>query len=196
MKNLSKKEREQTMRTYAQAAREGGAKPGEILIDDLDHARTYARDGHTPPENTVDKDTNPKDAIGSKKLPLHLVPSSGIAMTAMAFVEGALKYGKYNWRIAGVRASIYLDAMLRHIDKFNNGEDVDPETGVAHLASVCACAMIIMDARLCGKLNDDRPPRAPVADLIDLLSDDVQRLQELFKEHRPHQYTIADGEVK
>lgn len=150
-------------------------------------------DGHTPAENTVDKDTNPKDAIGTKKLPLHLVPESGIAMTAMAFVEGALKYGKYNWRIAGVRSSIYLDALRRHFAKYLNGEDVDPKTGVSHLASICACAMIIMDARLCGKLNDDRPPRAPVGTLIDLLAEDVTRLQELFKDHRPHQYTIQDG---
>lgn len=140
------------------------------------------------------KDTNPKDAIGCKKLPLHLVPSSGIAMTAMAFVEGALKYGKYNWRVAGVRNSIYLDAMKRHYEKYLNGEDVDPKTGVSHLASICACAMIIMDARLCGKLTDDRPPRAPVGDLIDLLAEDVARLQVLFKDHHPHQHTIADGQ--
>ena len=151
-------------------------------------------DGHTPPDNTVDKDTNPKDAIGSKKLPLHLVPSSGIALTATAFLEGALKYGKYNWRIAGVRASIYLDAMHRHIAKWQNGEDVDPETMVHHLASVCACAMIIMDAQLCEKLTDDRPPRAHVADLVDMLAaGNVQRLQNQFKDHHPHQYTIADG---
>lgn len=140
------------------------------------------------------KDTNPKDAIGCKKLPLHLVPSSGIAMTAMAFVEGALKYGKYNWRVAGVRNSIYLDAMKRHYEKYLNGEDVDLKTGVSHLASICACAMIIMDARLCGKLTDDRPPRAPVGDLIDLLAEDVARLQALFKDHHPHQHTIADGQ--
>lgn len=139
------------------------------------------------------KPTNPKDTIGDKKLPLHLVPSSGIAMTAMAFVEGALKYGKYNWRIAGVRSSVYLDAMKRHYEKYLNGEDVDPKTGISHLASICACAMIIMDARLCDKLTDDRPPRAPVGTLIDLLAEDVVRLQELFKDHHPHQYTIRDG---
>lgn len=138
------------------------------------------------------KDTNPKDAIGSKKLPLHLVPSTGIAMTAMAFLEGALRYGKYNWRIAGVRSSIYLDAMHRHLEKWQNGEDVDLKTGVSHLASICACAMIIMDAGLCGKLNDDRPPRSPVGTLIDLLAEDTQRLQELFKDYHPHQCTIGD----
>lgn len=162
-------------RTLSEALKEGFRTPGEFLLNDL-------------------KDTNPKDAIGCKKLPLHLVPASGIATTALAFLEGALKYGKYNWRITGVCASIYLDAMKRHIDKWESGEDVDLKTGVPHLASVCACAMIIMDARLCGKLNDDRPPSAPLSDLIDLLSDDVQRLQELFKDHHPHQYTIADTE--
>ena len=155
--------------------------------------RGPTKDGHTPIENIVDKDTNPKDAIGTKKLPLHLVPESGVAMTAMAFVEGALKYGQYNWRVAGVRNSVYLSAMRRHYAKYLNGEDVDVKTGVSHLASICACAMIIMDARLCGKLTDDRPPRAPVGGLVDLLAEDVVRLQELFKDHHPHQYTLEDG---
>jgi len=164
----------------------------DLFLSGKDAMRTH--DGHTPPENAVDKDTNPKDAIGCKKVPLHLVPSSGIAMTALAFLEGALKYGKYNWRVAGVRSSIYLDAMNRHYEKYLNGEDVDVNTGVSHLASICACAMIIMDAQLCGKLNDDRPPRAPVGDLIDFLAGDVRRLQEIFKDHRPHQYTIADAQ--
>lgn len=140
------------------------------------------------------KDTNPKDAIGVKKLPLHLVPASGIALAALAFLEGALKYGKYNWRVAGVRNSVYLDAMMRHLHKYQNGQDVDPHTGVSHLASVIACAMIIIDAQICGKLNDDRPPRAPVDRYIDVLAEDVARLQELFKDHQPHQYTIEDGQ--
>jgi hypothetical protein len=68
----------------------------------------------------VTKPTNPKDAIGTEKLPMHLIPGSAKATMALAFLEGALKYGKYNWRVAGVRASIYLDAMERHLEKFKN----------------------------------------------------------------------------
>lgn len=138
------------------------------------------------------KPTNPKDAIGVSKAPMHLVPGSAKAYLAMAFLEGALKYGKYNWRIAGVRASIYLDAMERHMEKFKNGEDVDQATKVPHLASVMACCAIILDADLVGKLNDDRPPRADVSKLIDGLSDHVAYLKDLYKDESPHQYTLDD----
>lgn len=136
------------------------------------------------------KNTNPKDAIGSSKLPLHLVPDSLSCFAALAFLEGALKYGQFNWRVAGVRASIYLSAMERHMRKWKAGEDSDPRTGVPHLASIVACAAIIMDADLCGKLNDDRPP--PVHALprtIDALAKNTTELQKLFHNESPMQYT-------
>lgn len=140
------------------------------------------------------KPTNPKDAIGISKVPMHLIPGSAKAHLAMAFLEGALKYGKYNWRIAGVRTSIYLDAIERHLEKFKNGEDCDDKTFVPHLASIMACCAIILDAGLVGKLNDDRPPRAPVSQLIDEQGDLIRHLKEMFENHSPHQFTIEDGD--
>ena len=144
--------------------------------------------------NPETKDTNPKDAIGATKLPMHLIPGSAKAHMAIAFLEGALKYGKYNWRVAGVRASIYLDAMERHLEKWKNGEETDPLTGVPHLASVMACSAIILDAKAVGKLTDDRPPAAPVSKMIDDLAPVVRYLQLLYEGESPHQYTIEDSQ--
>lgn len=62
------------------------------------------------------KPTNPKDLIGSGKLPLHLWPTTATAMGCIGLLEGMLKYGRSNWREAGVRASIYVDACKRHLD--------------------------------------------------------------------------------
>lgn len=138
------------------------------------------------------KPTNPKDVIGSSKLPLELVPDTAVAYMALSFLEGALKYGRFNWRIAGVRASIYAAAMRRHMKKWWNGEDADPKTGVHHLASVMACCAIVLDAKLVGKLTDDRPPRADVGQLIEALEATAAHLRESMKEHNPKQYTIAD----
>jgi len=107
------------------------------------------------------KQTNPKDAIGSGKLPLSLVPDIIQIYAAMAFAEGDHKYRGFNWRVAGVRHSIYWDALRRHLMRYQAGEDCDPATGVPHLASAIACIGIILDAQLVGKLNDDRPPPAP-----------------------------------
>lgn len=139
------------------------------------------------------KPTNPKDVIGSSKLDMGLVPDTAIAYGALALTEGALKYGRYNWRVAGVRASIYRAALDRHVKKWWNGEDCDPKTGIHHLANALACIAIILDADCCAKLTDDRPPRnAGFAQLVDDLAEDVKALQALFKDHNPHQYTIED----
>lgn len=152
---------------------------------DFDFSPTSYQTGDSKP-------TNPKDAVGSDKLPLHLVPSALNIYASLAFLEGALKYGCYNWRVAGVRMSIYLAALERHFQKFKDGEWADEKTGVPHLSSMLACIGIILDAKLVGKLTDDRPPVAPTADLIASLEAHVPRLKELFKDHHPHQHTIQD----
>lgn len=138
------------------------------------------------------KPTNPKDAIGTNKLPLHLVPSTLNIYASLAFLEGALKYGKYNWRSTGVRMSIYLDALDRHYEKVKDGEWADAKTGVPHFSSMLACIGIILDAKMCGKLTDDRPPAVPTADLIAALEVHVPLLKQLFKDYHPHQHTIDD----
>lgn len=139
------------------------------------------------------KPTNPKDVIGSAKLPLGLVPD--VPEEALAFLEGALKYGRFNWRIAGVRASIYIDAIERHFKKWKNGENADQKTRVNHLLSVIACCKIILDADRLGKLVDDRPPSVPMlAGDIVKAEEVAAHLREFFKDHSPHQYTIADSQ--
>ncbi len=141
------------------------------------------------------KATNPKDALGTGRLPMSLVPSSGIAAVTLAFLEGACKYGRFNWRASPVRASIYADAMHRHLAKWFNGEDCDEKTNVPHLASIIASAMILIDAELCGTLNDDRPPSAPMAPMVDAMVGNIAHIKEIFKEYSPHQFTIADDEL-
>lgn len=138
------------------------------------------------------KQSNPKDTIGSTKLPNGLVPDTITAEVALAYLEGALKYGRYNWRIAGVRASIYNDALERHRMKWWNGENRDPTTRVKHLASIIACAGILLDAELCQMLTDDRPPSAPIGQLLSEQDEIVAHLKELFKNHNPRHFTIED----
>ncbi|MGI0010140.1 MAG: dATP/dGTP diphosphohydrolase domain-containing protein [Nitrosopumilaceae archaeon] len=134
------------------------------------------------------KSINPKDRVGSKKLPLDLVPSVVNTNASLAFLEGALKYGAYNWRVSGVRTSIYKAALERHLGKFWNGEWADVTTNVPHLASIIACAGIILDANLCGKLIDDRPPPVDMGKDIEQQEKIVVHLQELFKNENPKQY--------
>lgn len=151
-----------------------------------------------PLRNSPDtKDTNPKDAIGSTKIDLGLVPDTLLVYAALGFTEGALKYGRYNWRIAGVRASIYRAALQRHLVKWWNGEEADPVTGVPHLASALCCIGILIDSSQVGNLNDDRPPSiAGIGQWVDEIEKDVAHLKQLHADKSPHQYTIADTKTE
>lgn len=102
------------------------------------------------------KDTNPKDAIAGTKIPFHLWPETASIWGAMGLLEGALKYGRANWRESGVRASVYFDALRRHSNKWFEGEDTDPDSGLPHFAHMLACVAILVDAEATGKLIDDR----------------------------------------
>lgn len=121
------------------------------------------------------KESNPKDVIGSTKPPMHYLPAGPMFECAAALMSGALKYGAHNWRAVGVRASVYYDAMWRHIAAWWEGEDRDPESGMPHLAHAMACLVILRDSDAAGKLTDDRPivtgnPYAALADPIKKLA--------------------------
>jgi hypothetical protein len=110
----------------------------------------------------------------------------------MALLEGALKYGRSNWRVAGVRASIYVDALRRHMTRWFEGEDVAPDSGIPHLAHALACLAILVDAQAAGKLNDDRMVPGGTFDVMEDMTPHVKRLQEKYADMSPRHYTIAD----
>lgn len=139
------------------------------------------------------KPTNPKDAIGSDKLPLHLWPTTASIQGCLALLDGALKYGRSNWREAGVRYSIYYDAALRHLHAAMEGEDTDPDSGLPHEAHALACLAIIVDARAAGKLIDDRNYNGGHhRGLVDVATKHVRGLKAKHRERSPKHYTIAD----
>jgi len=143
---------------------------------------------------TSEKPTNPKDAIGVTKAPIHLWPNTATLYGALAFLTGALKYGRSNWRVAGVRASVYIDAAKRHLDSWFEGEDLDDETKISHLGHALACIAIIVDAKEAGKLNDDRQVKGGYLALLKSTPDEVVRLKALYADRNPKHYTIADNE--
>ncbi len=105
----------------------------------------------------MNETTNPKDQLGRQKPPLQLVPASANIAEAGVFALGAAKYGPFNWREHSVSAQVYVGALLRHVSQWFDGEDVDSESGESHLAHARACLGILLDAKACGKLVDDRP---------------------------------------
>lgn len=151
------------------------------------------------------KDTNPKYAEGMKKIPLANVPPILTAYASIAFHEGLLKYGAWNWRAKGASAKTYIAAAKRHLDLWLEGEENDSKTGSPHLGNALACIGIILDARICGVLEDDRPPASNYSAELDKLNSQVQNLNSIFGHMTPVHYTIQwkqendsrknDGEV-
>ena len=139
------------------------------------------------------KPTNPKDAIGSDKLPLHLWPETASATGCLGLLEGALKYGRSNWRETGVRASIYVDALRRHVAAWFEGEDDDPDSGMPHLGHALACLAIIIDAQAAGRLNDDRAYPGGYRQLVEDLTPLVKTAKANHADKDPKHWTIADA---
>lgn len=104
------------------------------------------------------KATNPKDCVGTKKVPFSTVPSNVTAEVGLAMLEGARKYGRHNYRVSGVSASVYYDAALRHLAQWWEGEDIDKDSGLPHVVKAIACLYVLRDAESQSMLTDDRPP--------------------------------------
>lgn len=147
-----------------------------------------------PKQDETSKPSNPKDIIGSDKLPLHLWPETATAMGCLGLLDGMLKYGRNNWRAVGVRPSIYVDALKRHVNAwFDEGEEMDPDSGLPHLAHALACLAIIVDSQATGNMNDDRMIRGGYRRLVNTLTPHVKRLKDLHKDKSPYHYSIKDN---
>ena len=142
------------------------------------------------------KSTNPKDAIGDKKVPLATLSPIASAHWSLAQYAGALKYGAWNWRSAGVRSSVYISAMRRHIDAYTSGEEFDPIDGTHHLGNIMACAAILLDAKAAEKLNDDRPPSVGLRETYAFIEEAMAKLRDQYSDRSPRHYTIDDTELK
>lgn len=109
------------------------------------------------PDNT--KLTNPKDAVGTAKSPASVIPRGVVQELGLAMLEGARKYGRHNYRNAGVRASVYFDAANRHLDAWWEGEDIDPDSGLSHIIKCIASLTVLRDSMMHENWTDDRPPK-------------------------------------
>lgn len=142
------------------------------------------------------KDTNPKDAVGTAKVPFSTVPARVIAETGLALLEGARKYGRHNYRSAGVRASVYYDAALRHLTAWYEGQDTDPDSGLPHVVKAIACLTVLRDSQIQGNWVDDRPPATP-GDWVAELNFKAKALLEKYPDPLPaHTELARGGEVK
>ena len=73
------------------------------------------------------------------------VPPNALLAVARVLTFGAEKYGRDNWRQVENAEMRYLDAALRHINAYQRGEAVDPESGESHLAHAVCSLMFMLE---------------------------------------------------
>lgn len=88
-----------------------------------------------------------KDDMG--KPPLSLIPRSALLAEARVMAKGKAKYGAHNWRSGnGMAWSRLIDATMRHLLAFADGEDVDngeSGSGELHLANARCCLAFLIE---------------------------------------------------
>ncbi len=84
-----------------------------------------------------------------------LVPLRGMWGIAQVMTFGAQKYDSYNWK-GGIKYSRLSDAAMRHIIQFVEGEDIDPESGLHHLAHAGCCITMLLEMTMDRPDLDDR----------------------------------------
>jgi hypothetical protein len=144
------------------------------------------------------KDTNPKDAIGQAKWRVSTtIPQTVMWEVGVGMLEGAMKYGRHNYRVAGVHASVYVDAAKGHIDQWWEGENTDADSGLSHITKAICSLVVLRDAMIQDMLTDDRPPKASLDDVRSNLQGVVDRLREKYPEpkepYTEHRKWLEDG---
>lgn len=73
----------------------------------------------------------------------------------LVLTYGASKYRPHNWR-KGLEWSRVVAALKRHLNAFERGEDLDPESGLPHIDHVMCNAMFLSEFQKTGTGTDDR----------------------------------------
>lgn len=136
------------------------------------------------------KASNPKDIVGVRKAPMSTVSAAVLAEVGVAMLEGASKYGRHNYRAVGVRSSVYYDATMRHLMAWWEGEDTDADSGMSHIIKAITSLVVLRDAMLQDKVEDDRAPRSN--DFYARLNTLAAQIIDKHADKSPRHYTIAD----
>lgn len=93
----------------------------------------------------------------SEKTRFDLLEPYALEQLAKVFTFGARKYADNNWLDRPMAWSRILASLHRHLNKFQQGEEIDPETGLSHAAHIAWNAMALVSyAKHCPEKDDRR----------------------------------------
>lgn len=95
----------------------------------------------------------------SDKLRYDLVPPEALEEIVKGLTFGAAKYTDRNWE-KGINYGRVYGAMMRHMQAFWRGEDVDHESGLSHLSHAGCCLFFLLTYDRREMVGfDDRPSK-------------------------------------
>ena len=97
----------------------------------------------------------------SEKPKMNLLPPKAIVEVAKVLTFGAEKYDAENWRKLDDLQNRYTAGALRHIFAHMDGEKLDPETGLSHMAHALCCLLFKLEIELeNAKIEEEKPREA------------------------------------
>ena len=85
-----------------------------------------------------------------------LLPPIALEKISEVLTFGATKYSEWNWA-EGFKHTDVIASLQRHINAYMRGEDIDPETGLSHLAHAGCNIMFLLDLVELRPDLDNRP---------------------------------------
>ena len=85
------------------------------------------------------------------KLSYTLLPFKALTEVVKVLEFGKLKYAKDNWQKVPNAKERYIDAAFRHLISYYEGETIDPESGLHHLAHATCCLLFVIWFDLVGR---------------------------------------------
>jgi len=79
------------------------------------------------------------------KLRYGLIPPLAQQEMVKVLTFGAEKYEPDNWKYVEGSITRYFDAMERHVWAWKMGEELDPESGIHHLAHAMCCLAFLYE---------------------------------------------------
>jgi hypothetical protein len=101
------------------------------------------------------KETDKGKKNDADKVRWELLSVPAIREIAKVMTFGAKKYDAHNWR-GGFDWSRLYGAALRHLTSHMEGDSIDSESGLSHLAHAGCCIMFLLEHEIRKLGNDDR----------------------------------------
>ena len=93
----------------------------------------------------------------SAKPRMNLLPPKAIIEVSKVLTFGAEKYDAENWRKLDDLQNRYTAGALRHIFAHMDGEELDSETNLSHLAHAMCCLLFKLEIELEERFEEEKP---------------------------------------